>query len=90
LEQACRQLTESDAHRQISYTAVKHALAVVRAEQIERPRTRETVASAPGHDHAHPRRVTGRDTSGAHLAGPQAFSLDVLTGAQAGAEGANA
>ena len=43
----------------------------------------------PGHDHAHPRRVAGRDTSGAHLAGPGAFSLETLTGIQPGAEGAD-
>lgn len=89
LEQACRHLTDGDVHRQISYTAVKHALAVVRAEQDGRPRTRGTGASMPGHDHAHPRRVAGRDTSGAHLAGPGAFSLETLTGIQPGAEGAD-
>jgi transposase len=89
LEQACRQLTDSDAYRQISYTAVKHALAIVRAEQDQRPRTDRTAAGTSGRESAHPGRVTGRDTSGAHLAGPKAFSLEALTGIQASAEGDN-
>lgn len=82
LEHACRQLTESDAHRQISYTAVKHALAVVRAEQDGRPRAEGIVAGTSGRESARPRRIAGRDTSGAHLAGPGAFSLEALTGPQ--------
>lgn len=82
LEQACRQLTGGDAHRQISYTAVKHALAVVRAEQDGRPRTEGRVAGTSGRESDRPHRVTVRDTSGAHLAGPGAFSLEALTGSQ--------
>jgi len=89
LERACRQLTENDAHRQISYTAVKHALAVVRAEQDERPQVIRSGARTTSTESPHSRRIAGRDTSGAHLAGPGAFSLEVLTGTPAGAEGTN-
>ncbi|WP_017791933.1 IS21 family transposase [Leucobacter salsicius] len=89
LERACKQLTDNDAHRQISYTAVKHALAVVRAEQDERPQIIRSGARTTGTESPHSRRIAGRDTSGAHLAGPGAFSLEALTGIQPGAEGAD-
>lgn len=78
LEVACRGLTDEDEHRQISYTAVKHRITVLRAEAHGRPRadgTERTLASPPVSG-----RPTGRDTSRAHLAGAQAFSLDALTG----------
>lgn len=86
LEQACTQLTDYDAHRQISYTAVKHALAVVRAQKDQRPQVLNTAARTDKLNSTHPRRPAGRDTTGAHLAGPKAFSLEVLTGAQPGTE----
>ena len=86
LEQACKQLTDNDAHRQVSYTAVKHALAVVRAEQNERPQTMRSDAKTTGTQAPHSRRIADRDTSGAHLAGPGAFSLEALTSTQSGAE----
>ena len=89
LEQACTQLTDNDAHRQISYTAVKHTLAVVRAEQDERPQTIRSGARITGPESPHSRRVASRDTSGAHLAGPEAFSLEALTGIQTGTEGSD-
>lgn len=86
LEQACSRLIE-DEHRQMSYTAVKHALTAVRAEHDERsrstPRANDRVGSPPSSSG----RPTGRDTSGAYLTGAEAFSLDVLTrrGPKAGA-----
>lgn len=89
LEQACTRLTSSDTHRQISYTAVKHALAVVRAEQDERPQTQRTRVGSPAVTAPNPSRLSGRDTSGAHLSGPEAFSLEALTGPQPGPEGVN-
>ncbi|RGE15233.1 IS21 family transposase [Leucobacter sp. wl10] len=76
LEQACQRVI-ADEHRQITYTAVKHALTAVRAEHDERPR------SIPGAERRSPspssQRPAGRDTSGAYLAGAEAFSLDALT-----------
>lgn len=89
LEQACKRITESDAHRQISYTAVKHALAVVRAEQNQRPQTQRTTAGIPSTATFTQTKVTPRDTGGAHLTGPQAFSLEALTGIQTGPEGSD-
>ncbi len=86
LEQACRQLTENDRHRQISYTAVKHALAVVRAQHDERPSVVMSAESVIRVRSKQPDRLMGRDTSGAHLTGPAAFSLAALTGSQAGTE----
>ena len=71
LEEACTRLI-ADEHRQISYTGVKHAIAAIRAEREGRP----TVGAPPG---APPSgRVKQRDTTGAHLAGPGAFSLEAL------------
>lgn len=78
LEQACRQLTEHDPHRQVSYTSVKHTIAALKAEQNRRP---GTLPSPPHRPDSMP---TGpgvhRDTSRAHLSGPEAFSLKALTG----------
>lgn len=82
LEQACRRLTEHDPHRQISYTAVKHAIQVVKAEQDQRPTTSTATAVGTVISPAEPTRMTRRDTSRAHLAGPGAFSLEALTGRQ--------
>ncbi len=89
LEHACKQLTDNDARRQISYTAVKHALAVVRATQDERPQIMRSDARTAGTESSHSHRTADRDTSGAHLAGPGAFSLEVLTSTQSEAEGTN-
>jgi len=78
LEQACQQVCEEDPHRQISYTAIKHRLTVLRAHQDERPTTTGSrPPSVPGDDSALSSRA--RDTSRAHLAGASAFSLDALT-----------
>lgn len=77
LEQACSRVIE-DQHRQVSYTAVKHALTAVRAEQDERPRNAPHINDRVGSSSSSGR-PTGRDTSGAYLAGAEAFSLDVLT-----------
>ena len=79
LEQACRQLTEQDQHRQVSYTSVKHTIAAIKAEENGRPGTlssppqRRPVSMTAGP-------VVHRDTSRAHLSGPEAFSLQALTG----------
>lgn len=84
LEQACRQLIDQDPHRQISYTAIKHRITALRAAHDERPTTGSdsvNIAPAPG-------RPVGRDTSRAHLAGAEAFSLDALTRSDA-TEGAD-
>ena len=89
LEQACRQLTDSDDRRPISYTAVKHAMTAVKAEQDQRPSIQQATAGVPGEEPVPPGRVRARDTSGAHLAGPSAFRLKALTGTQNGAEGEN-
>jgi len=79
LEAACRELVESDQHRQISYTAVKNMMTALRAQSDARP---TTGPSGPpfGNATGVSERVHVRDTSGAHLAGPAAFSLANLTG----------
>lgn len=77
LERACERLVESDPHRQISYTAVKNTIAAIRAEDATRPTTDRGRPPGGGGDAG---RVVSRDTSGAHLAGPAAFSLEALTG----------
>jgi transposase len=81
LEAACQQLV-ADPHRQISYTAVKHRLTALRAEDNERPTTggSDIHAIAPA---AGAGRPASRDTSRAHLAGAGAFSLESLTGSEA-------
>ena len=78
LEQACRQLTDVDEDRPITYTAVKNRITGLRTQQDQRPATdpagaRPDPASPPG-------RSAARDTSRAYLAGASAFSLDALTG----------
>ncbi|MDO2378385.1 IS21 family transposase [Rhodococcus electrodiphilus] len=79
LEQACGQLTAENAKRAISYTAVKQRLAALRAKTMARPTTTESAAPPPAASLEPP---TGRrDTTGAHLAGPEQFSLAALTGA---------
>lgn len=79
LEQACTRLI-TDEYRQITYTAVKHALTAVRAEQDERPRSTPAAdrTSTPA-----PVRPTGRDTSGAYCRRGR-FSLDALTRKETG------
>ena len=72
------ELTDADADRRITYTAVKNRITGLRAQQDQRPATdpagrRPDPASPPG-------RSAARDTSRAYLAGASAFSLDALTG----------
>lgn len=78
LEHACGQLTEENARRAISYTAVKQRLAALRAQAAARP----TTTAAPPPTFATPVAAPAgrRDTSGAHLAGPEQFSIAALTG----------
>ena len=77
LERACGQLVSETARRAISYTAVKQRLAALRAQAAARPATTE----APPATTARVEPPAGRrDTSGAHLAGPEQFSLAALTG----------
>lgn len=84
LEQACRRLVEAVPVRPVSYTAVKHELAAVRAEHDARPRT-VSFTDIDGDAHARSRTAGAafRDTSRAHLAGAAAFRLDTLTGTTA-------
>jgi hypothetical protein len=79
LEQACQQVCEEDPYRQVSYTAIKHRLTVLRADQDERPTTggSRPALSDPAGDTASS--SIARDTSRAYLAGAEAFSLDALT-----------
>lgn len=83
LEQACRQLTDEDPYRQISYTAVKHRITVLRAGDNERPTASDTLDITSVQAWS---RTDVRDTSRAHLSGAKAFSLDILT--RPGATGA--
>lgn len=76
LESACQQLVDADAPRAVSYTAVKQRLAAVRAQAHARPTTTDSPSSGRPVDLA----PTSRDTRGAHLAGPESFSLDALLG----------
>lgn len=77
LEQACGQLIDEGTTRAISYTAVKQRLAAVRAQAAARPSTES--AAPPAAEPITP--PTGRrDTTGAHLAGPEQFSLAALSG----------
>lgn len=80
LEAACRQLVESDQHRQITYTAVKNTMTALRAQHDARPTT-QPAGIPSGGTGRNSDRIQVRDTSGAHLAGPAAFSLAHLTGA---------
>ncbi|MBB1031441.1 IS21 family transposase [Dietzia sp. SLG310A2-38A2] len=78
LERACGQLVSETSRRAISYTAIKQQVAALRTQAAARPTTTATtppatatpVAVSPGR----------RDTTGAHLAGPEQFSLAALTG----------
>lgn len=79
LEQACRQLTEEDPYRQISYTAVKHRITGLRAEHDRRPTTITVSDTGRVVTTATATPPASRDTSRAHLAGAGAFSLDALT-----------
>lgn len=75
LEAACARLV-ADERRPISYTAVKHAMTAIRAERNARPTTwTNQVGSAPPGGP-----VQDRDTTGAHLAGPSAFTLEAILG----------
>ncbi|HMR50058.1 MAG TPA: hypothetical protein PKE40_12270 [Arachnia sp.] len=74
LEQACQRLV-ADPYLQVSYTAVKHHLVVLSAEHQGRPTTSSDTIAYTGEV----ARPGGRDTSRAHLAGADAFSLDALT-----------
>lgn len=81
LERACGQLISETSRRAISYTAVKQHLAALRAQDAARPTTTTTppalvttaVERPPGR----------RDTRGAHLAGPEQFSLAALRASDA-------
>lgn len=75
LEAACARMI-ADEHRPISYTGIKHAMAAVRAERDARPTT--GIPQPPGTSSSS--RVQGRDTTGAHLAGPDAFTLEAILG----------
>ena len=79
LEQACRQLTDADADRRITYPAVKNRITGLRAQQDQRPAT-DPAGRRPD-PLSPPDRRAARDTSRAYLAGASAFSLDALTGA---------
>lgn len=89
LEQACRRLTDGDGPRQISYTAVKHAIAAIRAELDARP-SADPEAWARADTPPSSRPPAGRDTSRAHLAGISAFTLDNLIDRDHGIEGDDA
>ena len=78
LERACGQLISQTARRAISYTAVKQQLAALRTQAAARPTTTTPAPTAT----ASVEPPTGRrDTRGAHLAGPEQFSLAALTSA---------
>lgn len=79
LEFACGQLTSENAQRAISYTAIKQRLAALRAAAAARPTTTpETSDWRSGSASPVPAPAV-RDTTGAHLAGPDQFSLEALT-----------
>lgn len=75
LERACGQLIDETSRRAISYTAVKQHLAALRTQAAARPTT--TAAGSARPVDPPPGR---RDTTGAHLAGAEQFSLAALTG----------
>lgn len=76
LEQACRELTDADEDRQITYTAVKNRITWLRAQQDRRPAT-DPAGRRPD-PLSPPDRGAARDTSRAYLSGASAFSLDAL------------
>ena len=75
LERACGQLIDETSPRAISYTAVKQHLAALRTQAAARP----TTTGAPSARPVDPP-PGRRDTTGAHLAGAEQFSLAALTG----------
>ena len=77
LERACGQLVSETGRRAISYTAVKQHLAALRTQAAARPTTTTPPPLATTPLEPPPGR---RDTTGAHLAGPEQFSLAALTG----------
>ena len=81
LERACQDLG-ADARTSISYTAVKHRITLLRAEDAGRPTTHAGRPSTGLGKLANERVPSERDTSNAYLAGANAFSLASLTGAQ--------
>ena len=74
LERACQQLLAEPPGRPISYSAVKQRMAALRAQAAARPTTPAGDRSRPSFDPVPDR----RDTTGAHLAGPDRFSLNSL------------
>ena len=78
LENACGQLVSETSRRAISYTAVKQHLAALRTKAAARPTT--TAAPPPSSTTSMEPPTGRRDTRGAHLAGPDQFSLAALTG----------
>ena len=70
LERACGQLVSEQTRRAISYTAVKQRLAALRAQAAARP---TTTAPATATSAVPPE--GRRDATGAHLAGPEQFSI---------------
>lgn len=81
LERACGQLISETSRRAISYTAVKQHLAALRAQDAARPTTTTTPPSLV--TTAVERPPGRRDTRGAHLAGPEQFSLAALRASDA-------
>ncbi|MGW3485653.1 IS21 family transposase [Rhodococcus indonesiensis] len=79
LERACGQLVSETSRRAISYTAVKQHLAALRSQAAARPTTTAPPPTTTAAVGPPPGR---RDTRGAHLAGPEQFSLTALTGRQ--------
>lgn len=77
LERACQELLAQaqDGGRMISYTSVKQHIAALRAVAAARPTT-TTGWAAQRPVGATPVDTGSRDTRGAHLAGPDDFSLD--------------
>ena len=78
LERVCGQLVSETSRRAISYTAVKQQLAALRTQAAARPTTTQPAVAATT-DRLEPP-PDRRDTTGAHLAGPEQFSLAALTG----------
>lgn len=77
LEHACRALCTQEPARQISYTAIKYQITVVRSAHAGRPAVQDPPLHGPGAAAEPP--LGHRDTSGAHLGGIAEFSLDALT-----------
>lgn len=73
LERACQHVVAQDISRPVSYTAVKQRMAALRAQAAARPATGAEQFGVPLEPP-----VDRRDTSGAHLAGPERFRLNAL------------